>query len=83
MNIVYFFFLNFVKSACECEAEAWTEWELMGDCGNTHERRTRICSSISGWKLGLGCNDADNNEQEEKNPITFKPCREFYKISII
>ena len=83
MSIIYFFFLNFVKSACECEAEPWNSWELIGDCGKTHERRTRICSSISGWKLGLGCNDADNNEQEDFRASTLEPCREFYKILIL
>ena len=76
MNIVYFFFLSCV-SACECEVEPWNSWELIGDCGTAYEKRTRICSSLSGWKLGLGCNDDEHAVRAETRPKDLKACREF------
>ena len=87
MRIVILLFQQFyvvLADFCECEVEPWNEWSADATCGpHARERRQRVCSTISGWKLGLGCVDDDETSKEEFRSVMLPPCRKlFFKFNI-
>lgn len=86
MRIVILLFRQFnfvVTNDCECEVQPWNDWSGPDStCGSAIEGRQRVCSTISGWKLGLGCNEEGYMRNEYRSKM-LAPCRKlFFKFKI-
>ena len=87
MNIVYFYVLGFLEIATaddcgpapnDCEAEEWTHWTSIEDCGEKNQKRSRVCSTWSGYCLALCCSDDDRKTHDEyRTSSPLIPCRKF------
>ena len=74
IRVYILLFQQFVY-CCECEVEPWNKWTVVGSCGETKERRFRICSIKDGWTLGLICSEKDEQKIYEYRDKSLSPCR--------